>query len=167
MCCKTEIQNWLENLTGDYAYFISIRFKNAPKTKSELLKRCKPVFCKLFRKILGWHWHKRYDKEFMLIGFKEVGSRLNMHAHFILGVSLAHSALPNIQKTLKELSTGLKMDIWYDSIDKQNHPKRYGGDIMITKVYSDGVFSYITKELKIDGTRITSDSIILNIDLIS
>ena len=167
MHSKTEIQNWLKKLGGNEAYFISIRFKTAPKTKAELQKRCKPVFCRLFRKLLGRHWHKRYDKEFLLIGFKEVGMRLNMHAHFILGVRLAQFALPNIQKTLKELSTVLKMDIWYDFIDKQSHPKQYGDDIMITKIYSDGVYSYITKELKIDGTRITNDTIILDIDLIS
>ena len=90
-----------------------------------------------------------------------------MHAHFILKARSEHIALPNIQETLKGLSTVLKMDIWYDFIDKQNHPKRYGDDIMITKIYSDGVYSYITKELKINGTRITNDTIILDIDLIS
>ncbi len=167
MHSKTEIQNWLKKLGGKEAYFMSIRFKTAPKTKAELQKRCKPVFCRLFRKLLGRHWHKRYDKEFLLIGFKEVGSRLNMHAHFILKASSEHITLPNIQETLKGLSTVLKMDIWYDLTDKQTASKQYGDDIMITKIYSDGVYSYITKELKIDGTRITNDTIILDIDLIS
>lgn len=160
---KIDIQNWIKRVAGQDCLFITIRFDTAPKTIYELCRRCFPVFRLLFLKTLGRRWFKLYKKHFRLIGIQEYGQKGNMHAHFLLGTKCPAQTI----KTIKSLAGILKMDIWENYEDKVNNPKRYFNDIMITKVFSDGVFIYTTKEIKTPNplTRVNSDVIILDTDI--
>ena len=161
------IRNWLSESAGRDAIFVSIRFKTSPKSKDELCDRCKKVFRLTFRKLLRRHWFKTYERWFFFIGFQEYGffADTQMHAHFIIGACESIRPNPKINinalvDAMKSLSDEFGMDVWASDEDKAQNPKRYGGDIMIKRIYSDEVFSYAIKEVWFDGYKITNDTII-------
>ncbi len=161
-----EIQTWLDNSCKQEVLFLSIRFKTPPKTKIGLSMRCKPIFRLLFKSEIGRHWYKLYTKYFFFIGFKELGRYKNLHAHFILGLKQNIDIELVIHK-LKKISTSLGFDIWESDIDKLFSQKSFGNDIMVKKVYSSHVYTYITKEITITNNKIINDPFILGEDLFS
>lgn len=165
MTVRYEIVNWLNRMgfgTGS-AVFLSVHFGVPPKTKNELCRRCKPIFCRLYKKLLGRHWNKIHKRYFALVGVQEFGRYDNRHAHFILGIS-GKFLVDDVMETLKRLSFQLKIDIWTSEEDKKVSAKQFGADIMAKIVYSARVDEYITKELRIIGTRM-NDNFILDSDM--
>lgn len=162
---RYEVVNWLKRMAVDLdgLLFLSVRFVIPPKTKNELCRRCKPIFCRLFKSLLGRHWNKVYGRYFTLVGVQEFGRYGNRHAHFILGVGGGLKVV-GVQTALRGLSCKLKMDVWTSEEDKQASPKQFGADIMAKLVYSARVDEYITKELWISGTRM-NDNFILDTDM--
>lgn len=165
MSGRYEVVNWLKQMGigSDSALFLSVRFVVPPQTKSGLCFRCKPIFCRLFKELLGRHWNKVYRRYFALIGVQEFGKYNNRHAHFILGIKYK-IPVTDVIKILKHLSCKLKMDVWANEEEKKMFPKQFGADIMAKPVYSTRVDEYITKELLINGTRM-NDNFILDSDI--
>lgn len=166
MTGRTQVVQWLNELSADKGLFLSVRFSTPPDSKILLCRRCRPIFQHLFRAWLGRHWRKSYGKQFQIIGFQEFGIYKNMHAHFIL-VCSSEEQLPTLVHTIKNLSQRLRMDVWDGLEDKLSTCKQYGDDLMIVPLYSIGGLFYVTKELRIRGMRIENDSIILDSDLFS
>lgn len=165
MTGRNEIVEWLKLMASgsDGVLFFSVRFGTPPRTKDELCRRCKPIFCKLFRELLGRHWNKLYRRYFDLLGVQEFGRYKNRHAHFFLYFGGKWS-LTDVINSLKGLSRRLKMDVWTSEEDKKMFSKQFGADIMVKPVYSDRVDEYITKELRLDGTRV-NDTFITDTDM--
>ncbi len=88
-----------------------------------------------------------------------------MHTHFILVCRAKFDAI-TVLNGLISLSPRLKIDIWQDAADKIARPKQYANDIMAEKAYSSDVIKYTTKEIRINGDRIT-DNLITDVDLFS
>ena len=160
---KKEIINWINNLTNTDTLFLSVHFNTPPSTQAELCRRCRPIFKQLFKHLIGRHWHKVYERYFTLLGVQEFGRFGNMHAHFIL-VCRANFVAITVLNGLISLSPQLKIDIWQDAADKIARPKQYADDIMAEKAYSSDVIKYTTKEIKINGGRIT-DNLIVDVDM--
>ncbi len=161
---KEEIQQWLaENMTSNNV-FLSVHFGTPPESKEELCHRCKPIFSRLFRKILGREWYRHYKRDFTIIGFQEYGRHKNIHAHFILVAKRDAYNANKMILTLQTLSERLKMDIWGSKEQQLSRPKLYANDIMATEIYSDNITGYASKEITINGTRM-SDTIILDADI--
>ncbi len=160
---KKEIINWINNLTNTDTLFLSVHFNTPPSTQAELCRRCRPIFKQLFKHLIGRHWHKVYERYFTLLGVQEFGRFGNMHAHFILVCRAKFDAI-TVLNGLISLSPQLKIDIWQDAADKIARPKQYADDIMAEKAYSSDVIKYTTKEIKINGGRIT-DNLIVDVDM--
>ncbi|MDR3208722.1 MAG: hypothetical protein LBT45_02620 [Rickettsiales bacterium] len=159
-----EIHEWLLKMAGDKALFISVRFGVPPETKDELCRHCGIIFARWFRVLVGRSWYRSHNRRIVIVGFQENGYARNMHAHFIVGLRQDITPERAIQ-TLKSLSDRLKIDVWDSEQDKEQNPKRYGNDIMVKTIYSEGAFSYSTKEMVFVGRRITNDTLILDVDL--
>lgn len=162
---KKEIINWINRLTNAETLFLSIHFNTPPETQTALCHRCRPIFQMLFKRLIGRHWHKTYEQYFRVLGVQEFGQFGNMHAHFILVCRAKFDAM-TVLNTLIALSHRLKKDVWTDYSDKSARPKQYADDIMAEKAYSSDVIKYTTKEIKINGDRIT-DNLITDVDLFS
>lgn len=160
-----ELKHWLSTQYGTKSLFLSLHFKTTPVNKESLCKRCRPIFTTLLRSILGRHWIKSYNRHFRFIGFQEFGIKHDRHIHFILNVNIDIPTEFIIEK-LKTLSFRLNMDIWTDETEKIHTPKQHGDNLMIKQIYSERIFDYITKEIRIFIPNSPNHRIILDIDII-
>jgi len=161
---KIEIIEWIKEMTTQPTLFFSFHFGTPPATKDELCCRCRYIFTRLFRELLKRHWNKKYKGYFTIIGVQEHGKHNdNMHAHFLLICNdlFNHHML---KSAISKIAPKIRMDLWIEE-PPLNSTKRYSDDVLVEKVYSSGVVSYTTKEIKINGHYI-SDAFILDTDLI-
>ncbi|MDW2995474.1 MAG: hypothetical protein R8M71_00705 [Alphaproteobacteria bacterium] len=165
MVARYEIVNWLNKigLESNGVLFMSVRFGVPPENKIELCQSCKPIFCRLFRNLLGRHWNKVHKRYFILVGVQEFGKYNNRHAHFLLGI-ISKFQVAEVMDELKSLSYQLKMDVWTSEEDKLTTSKQFGADIMVKSVYSPRVDEYFSKELGVSDTRL-NDNFILDCDM--
>ena len=160
----TEICKWLEEQCGDDALAISVRFNEPPKNKGELCLRAYKIFHPLYKKLLRRQWNKQHAQHFVLIGFQEYGKFGNLHAHFVLGIKRVFTS-EQVIVALKTLKNKFMLDVWENEDEKIRKPKEYGGEIMIQRIYSNGAYSYLIKELKITHDWHLRDNMILCVDL--
>ena len=163
---KQDISKWINNLIkwGHISVFLSVHFDIPPNTKEQLCYRCNRVLSKLYRAALGRHWKKHIGKSVKLIGTVEFGKFQNMHAHFIVSF-IKHFDISKVFEKFKLSASCIKMDIWVNTQDKLNNLKQHKSDVMLEIIKSEGVCSYILKEVKVQKSRILYDPIISEADL--
>lgn len=153
---KNSIKDWLVRSIGSNdAIFLSIKYNTyTPYNKDRLICDIRVILSHLFRNLLGRHWIKSYNKMFSIYAVQEFGKTgENRHCHIIINSVNTKFDTRKIINSLNNIKERCKFDLFEKEQENNvvNIPHNHNKSIVASIIYSNNVFDYVIKEIKLSN----------------